>query len=142
MRSRLLCLATGCWLVLAACISVAGGPGGISPSQFEFIPEVPLRGKGPGGWKVARVVISLLRVADKPDLVTCHLLIEVPQVNREGAISDEVAQLSAAASADAAAAKVAGLGYTSAELCHRFKEEMLRELQLRIPGARVRLNVP
>lgn len=142
MRSRLLYLAVWCWLAIAACISIAGGPGGISPSQFEFIPEVPLKGKGPGGWKAARVVISLLRFADRPDLVACSLLVEVPQVNREGSISDEVAQLSAAASADAAAARVSGLGYTSGELCHRFKEEMLRELQLRIPGARVRLNLP
>jgi hypothetical protein len=73
------------------------------------------QGQGPGGWKAARVVITLLPFSDKPDLVACHLLVEVPEVNREGVIRDELAQVSAAASADAAAARVAGRGYTTAE---------------------------
>ena len=129
-------------LSASACISIAGGPGGISPSQFEFVPIVSHDGKGSGGWKAARLSINLLRFPDEPDFVTCHFSVQVPEANVYGTVTDGVAQRMAAQAADAAAARVAGQGYFSAELCLRFKDEMLRELDLLIPGSRIILLLP
>ncbi len=68
-------------LSACACMSIAGGPGGISPSQFEFVPVVPHGGEGSGGWKAARLIINLLRFPDEPDFVTCLLSVQVPEIN-------------------------------------------------------------
>jgi hypothetical protein len=124
-------------LLGSSCVSIAGGSGGISPSQFKFVPIVSADGEGPGGWKAARLAISLLRFPDEPDLVTCYFSVEVPEINIDGTVTDGFAQRVAAQASDAAAARVAGQGYFSAELCQRFQAEMLRELQLVIPGARI-----
>jgi hypothetical protein len=132
-------LALGTLLALTACVSIAGGPGGISPSQFEFVPALPADGYEPGGWKVARLIINLVRVTGgEPVLVPCEIQVEVPEFNIAGIVTDEVAQASAAIAADIAAGRVASEGLLSAELCERFRVEMLKELQIRIPGARVR----
>lgn len=121
----------------SACVSIAGGSGGISPSQFQFRPIVSHGGEGSGGWKAAKLVINLLRFPDEPDLVTCYFSVEIPEVNVNGTVTDGFAQRMAAQASDIAAARVAGQGYFSAELCQRFQAEMLHELQLLIPGARV-----
>jgi hypothetical protein len=47
-------------LVTSACMSIAGDMDGISPSQFKFVPVVPHKGAEPGGWKTARLVITLV----------------------------------------------------------------------------------
>ncbi|WNG40419.1 hypothetical protein F0U61_47105 [Archangium violaceum] len=88
------------------------------------------------------MIINLLRFLDEPDFVTCHLSVQVPESNGNGFVTNGFAQRMAAQAADAAAARVAGHGYVSAALCLRFKEEMLRELTLLIPGARVNLVPP
>ncbi|QRK09846.1 hypothetical protein JQX13_06980 [Archangium violaceum] len=129
-------------LSVSACVSIAGGPGGISPSQFEFVPVVSHDGEDSGGWKAARLIINLLRFPDEPDFVSCHLSVQVPEINRNGPVTDGFAQRMAAQAADAAAARVAGQGYLSAELCLRFKVEMLRELELLIPGSRIEQLLP
>jgi hypothetical protein len=129
-------------LSASACVSIAGEGDGISPSQFKFVPVVPHEGEGSGGWKAASLVINLLRFPNKPDFVTCYLSVQVPEVNMHGTVTDGLAQRMAARAADAAAASVAGQGYLSAQLCLRFKAEMLRELDLLIPGARIKLLKP
>lgn len=89
----------GVWLLLAlaACVSIAGGPGGISPSQFKFVPVLPAEGHEPGGWKVARVTIHLVNMpADEPVVVPCEVQVEVPEINKDGVVTDEVAQTVAA----------------------------------------------
>jgi hypothetical protein len=98
----------------ASCVSIAGGSGGISPAQFKFVPIVSAEGEGPGGWKAARLAISLLRVPDEPDLVTCYFSVEVPEINIDGTVTDGFAQRVAAQASDAAAARVAGQGYFQA----------------------------
>jgi hypothetical protein len=56
--ARFLCCVLALWC-LPACATLSGDEWlGISPSEFHFVPIVPLRGKGPGGWMVARVVIT------------------------------------------------------------------------------------
>jgi hypothetical protein len=125
-------------LLLMGCVSIAGGPGGISPSQFKFVPVVPAEGGQVGGWKAARVVITLVRGPEEPTAVPCELSVEVPAINEQGEVTDGFAQRAAAMASDEAAARVAGQGLLSAELCERFRQEMMRELGLLIPGARVR----
>ena len=83
-------------LLLAGCVSIAGSPGGISPSQFKFVPLVSAGRGGAGGWKVAPVVINLVRMPNDPTLVSCALSVEVPAVNREGEVTDGFAQRAAA----------------------------------------------
>ena len=127
-------------LSASACVSIAGEGDGISPSQFKFVPVVPHQGAGSGGWKAASLVINLLRFPNKPDFVTCHFSVQVPEVNMNGTVTDGFAQRMAARAADAAAASVSGQSYLSAELCQRFKDEMQRELNLLVPGARIKLG--
>jgi hypothetical protein len=91
-----------------------------------------------GGWKAARIVISLARAQNDPTFVTCVFSVEVPAVLEETTITDGVAQRAAAQAADAAAAAVAGEGLLSAQLCTRFRLQMQKELGLRIRGSRVR----
>ncbi|QRK13183.1 hypothetical protein JQX13_26035 [Archangium violaceum] len=124
---------------LTACMSFIDGWGGISPSQFEFQPMVPLRGQGPGGWKSARVVITLLHVTpgDVRRKVTCPIEVQVPEVNRLGVVSNEFAQMEAAKAADIAAERTLAQGGLSAEMCERFKNEMQEVMGKTIGGVRV-----
>ena len=131
-----------CLLVTSACMSIAGGPDGISPYQFKFVPVVHPEEASVGGWKEARLVIALVRSLNNPDVVTCHVVVGVPEVNKEGVITDGFAQRCAAQAADTAAARVSGLGYFSAELCERFKVEMERALREMISGCRINHVLP
>ena len=127
-------------LYLSACVSFIGGPWGISPSQFQFRPIVPRRTPGPGGWKSARVSIQLVHVTEQGvhKNVWCHIEVEVPELNYLGVVTDEVAQWEAARSSDIASERVLKQeGLFSAELCNRFREEMMKEMEGNIPGTRV-----
>jgi hypothetical protein len=129
-------------LCTTACVSFVDGEGewrGISPSQFKFEPYVPSGALEPGGWKVARLIIGLVRKSDgELQDVFCRVQVEVPEVNFVGGVSDEFAQREAAKAADSAAERVLYQGLLSAEMCERFHIEMQRALLRTIPGARVR----
>ncbi len=137
---RLLCSFAAALLLLAtACVSIAGGPGGISPSQFHFSPIVSLKGRGPGGWKMARLIINLARVSEEGvHNVPCQVQVEVPERNFLGAVDDALAEEAAAEAADTAAELVMPQGLVSASMCEKFRQEMQRLLSVPIPGARVR----
>jgi hypothetical protein len=128
-------------LGLSACATLAGDEWqGIPPAEFHFVPVVGLRGKGPGGWKAARLFITLVRKSGASSRsVICGVQVEVPEVNKDQVITDEFAQQAAAKAADTAAERVLSLDLLSAEMCRRFQEEMQRVLALSIAGARVRL---
>jgi hypothetical protein len=138
MHALLRLMAVLCLLVASACMSFAGDMDGISPSQFKFVSVVRPKGAGSGGWKEARLVITLVRALNNPETVTCTFLVGVPEINHQGVITDGFAQRMAALAADTAASRVAGQGYFSAELCERFKDEMERELKRVISGSRVK----
>ena len=106
---------------------------------------VPLRshrsakGSGPGGWKAARLLITLARQEGrtfKP--VICRVQVEVPEINFRGPVTDEYAQQSAATASDQAAERVLRQNFLSAELCKRYHIEMERLLRELVPGARVK----
>ena len=105
MRRLSVVLALSALLCLPACMSFIGGPLGISPSQFQFRPIVPLSVPGPGGWKSARVVIQLVHATEQGirGNVICPIEVQVPEVNYLGTVTDEFAQLEAARAADIAA---------------------------------------
>ncbi|QSQ22037.1 hypothetical protein JY651_44000 [Pyxidicoccus parkwayensis] len=84
------------------------------------------------------MVINLVRMPNDPTVVSCALSVEVPEVNKDGKVTDGFAQRAAAMAADEVAARVAGQGLLAAELCESFRREMLRELDLLIAGARIR----
>ncbi len=130
-------------LCATACVSFVDNDGawkGISPSQFMFEPYVPPEPIGPGGWKAARVMITLARKSSDGRLqfVPCQVQVEVPAANYLGPVTDELAQTEAAKAADAAAEIVLTQGLFSAQMCSRFHEEMRKRLAIPIPGVRVR----
>jgi hypothetical protein len=127
-------------LSLSACVSIVGGPGGISPEQFQFQPVVPLREAGPGGWKSARVTIHLLHVTDLgvEKTVLCPIEVQVPEINGDGVVTDAFAQWEAARASDIAAERTLRQeGLLSAEMCQRFIDELMYELGKSIGGTRV-----
>lgn len=139
MRRLRCCFAVAFLLLATACVSIVGGAGGISPSQFHFSPIVSLKGRGPGGWKMARLIITLARVSESGvHNVPCQVQVEVPEINFLGTIADGLAEEAAAEAADAAAELVLPQGLVSAVMCERFRQEMQRLLSVPIPGARVR----
>jgi hypothetical protein len=112
------------WVALlctTACVSFVDGEGGwrgISPAQFKFEPYVPSGAPEPGGWKVARVIITLVRKSgDELEYVACDVQVEVPEFNYFGLVSDELAQKEAAKAADAAVERVLPQGLLSAQMC-------------------------
>lgn len=141
MKRAVLLLGLAALLCTTACMSFVGGEGGgggISPLQFMFEPYVPADALEPGGWKAARVIITLVRKSDEGlRLVPCQVQVEVPESNFRGMVSDEFAQMEAAKAADAAVERVLPQGLMSAEMCKRFRDEMQRLLQASVPGARV-----
>ncbi|WNG51039.1 hypothetical protein F0U60_48110 [Archangium minus] len=144
MRRSALLLGLGALLCATACVSLVGGDGGegggggISPSQFMFEPYVPADLLEPGGWKVARVIITLVRKSDEGvRFVPCQVQVEVPESNYRGVVSNEFAQQEAAKAADTAVERVLPQGLMSAEMCKRFRDEMQRLLQGAVPGTRV-----
>jgi hypothetical protein len=141
MKRAVLLLGLAALLCTTACMSFVGGEGGgggISPLQFMFEPYVPADAFEPGGWKAARVIITLVRKSDEGlRLVPCQVQVEVPESNFRGVVSDEFAQLEAAKAADTAVERVLPQGLMSAEMCKRFRDEMQMLLQATVPGARV-----
>lgn len=116
--------------------------GTISPTLFQFHPVVPHTGPGPGGWKVALVLVSLGKLSlSFPAAATCDIEVGVPEANHLGRVSDSFAQTSSASAADAAARKVLQEGPPTAAACQRFRDEMGATLGDRkyglIPGAKV-----
>jgi len=125
---------------LVSCVSIVGGPGGISPEQFQFRPMVPLREAGPGGWKSARVTIHLVHVTEQGVRrnVYCLIEVQVPEIHTFGVVADEFAQMEAARAADIAAERTLRQGdLLSAEMCQRFRSEMQVQMKELIPGVRV-----
>jgi hypothetical protein len=111
----------------------------ISPLEFHFTSLITSESGAPGGWKVARLLISLVRKQGRTSrVVWCRVQVEVPEVNWQGVITDERAQFAAAAASDAAAQRVLGQNLLSAEMCRRYYEEMEKLLQQQIAGARVK----
>jgi hypothetical protein len=140
MQRTSVVLALAALLNLMACVSIVGGPGGISPEQFQFEPRVPLRAPGPGGWKSARAIIQLAHVTERGVRrnVLCPIEVQVPEVNYARTVDDEFAQLEAAKAADIAAAWVLEQqNLFSAEMCDRFQKKMREEMSENIPGVRV-----
>jgi len=125
-------------VALQACVSTPEWEP-IAPSEFHFVPIVPPKGPGPGGWKVARLLITLARQEGhtfKP--VICRVQVEVPEFNFRGPVTDEYAQSCAATASDQAAERVLRQSFLSAELCKRYHLEMERLLRELVPGARVK----
>lgn len=140
MTRSWMALALVALLPLASCVSLVGGPGGISPEQFQFQPMVPLRDLGPGGWKAARATIQLVHVTDQGVRrnVYCRIEVQVPEIHAFGVVTDEFAQMEAARAADVAAERTLRQGeLLSAEMCNRFRAEMQAQMTELIPGVRV-----
>lgn len=133
-------LALAALLCLSACVSIVGGPGGISPSQFQFGPIIPLREPGPGGWKSARVTIRLVHVTELgiERNVECDIEVQVPEINFRKTLTDEWVQLEAAKAADIAAERtLRRQDLFSAEMCNQFRKEMQEEMEKTVEGTRV-----
>ncbi|WPB78326.1 hypothetical protein KYC5002_04040 [Archangium violaceum] len=142
MKRPVLLLGLVVLLYATACVSFVGGDGGgggISPTQFKFEPYVPEDVLEPGGWKAARVIITLVRKSDEGlRLVPCEVQVEVPEVNYLGSVTDEFAQTEAAKAADAAVEQELPHGIMSEVMCERFRKRMRELLKIPIPGVRVR----
>ena len=79
----------------SACLACVGGH--IPPSTFQFTNIVPYTGPGTGGWKVAQVTVLLNRISRTfPQSAICEVEVGVPEVNVNGLVSDEFAQIAAA----------------------------------------------
>lgn len=139
MRRMVRLLFTLALLGLSSCVTLAGDDWhGIAPSEFHFIPIVALRGKETGGWKVARVVITLVwKSGSETRSAVCQVQVEVPERNYSGLITNEFAQMAAAEAADTAAQRVLSQGLLSAQMCARFNAELEAALSIPIPGCRV-----
>ena len=142
MRLSVLLLGLAALLYATACVSFVGGDGGgggISPSQFKFEPYVPEDVLEPGGWKAARVIITLVRKSDEGiRIVPCEVQVEVPEANYLGFVTDELAQTEAAKAADAAVEQELPHGLMSEVMCERFRKRMREILKISIPGVRIR----
>ncbi len=82
MKRLALLIGLAVLLCATACVSFVGGEGGggISPSQFKFSRVVSPKGKGPGGWKTARLVITLVRASGQNvQDVFCQIQVQVPR---------------------------------------------------------------
>lgn len=129
-------------LALLVAVSLACSGGHIPPSTFHFTNVVPYTGPEGGGWKVAQVVVVLSRISPSfPQNAVCEVEVGVPEVNLNGPVSDEFAQISAARAADEAARIVFQERQMTALMCQRFREHMqnlMGELDSSpIPGTRV-----
>jgi hypothetical protein len=116
--------------------------GHIPPSTFQFTNVVPYTGPGPGGWKVAQVVVLLNRISPTfPQNAVCEIEVGVPEQNRNGPVTDEFAQVAAAKAADEAARVVFRERQPTALLCQLFRDHMQRIMTDRqfgpLPGATI-----
>jgi hypothetical protein len=110
--------------------------------MFQFTNVVPHSGPGEGGWKVAQVVVLLNRISPSfPRNAVCEIEVGVPEVNKRGPVTDELAQAAAAKAADEAARIVFREWQPTALLCQQFREHMQRIMTDRdfgtLPGTRV-----
>lgn len=124
-------------VLLLACVG-----GHIPPSTFQFTNTVLPERSGRSGWKVAQVVVLLSRISSIfPGTATCEIEVGVPEINRNGPVSDEFAQVMAARAADEAARLVLKEKQPTALVCIQFREHMRFILGDSntglIPGARV-----
>ena len=116
-------------LLVSSVLQVAcTGPlvmGKVPPSTFEFHEVVPRTGAGRGGWKVAQVIVLLDRISPVfPQAATCDVEVGVPSVNLQGQITNSLAQLAAARSADEAARLVFAERQPTALMCEDFRVKM------------------
>ena len=104
-------------------------------------------GPGPGGWKVAQVVIMLARLSEHFSAQsTCDVEVGVPVVNMRGPVSAPMAQVESSRAAREAGRDVLAGSLPTGAMCRRFRELMQAVLELPIPGAKVtrfnRTDVP
>lgn len=117
--------------------------GSIPPSTFQFTNVVGRGEPGAGGWKVSQVVILLGRLSPRyPETTLCELEVGVPEFNKNGQVSDAMAQIEAATAADAAAQEVLKERLPTAVACDAFRKKMQSIMgDFRtgtLPGTRVR----
>lgn len=117
------------WLALLGVLQLACADpttvGSVPPSTFEFTPVVPYTGPGPGGWKVAQVLVLLGRISRLfPEAATCDIEVGVPEVNWKGVVTDSFAQVSAATASDKAARITFRKRLPTALVCDHFRKEM------------------
>jgi hypothetical protein len=129
-------------LVLLCASQLACVGGHLPPSLLQFTNVVPYSGPGPGGWKVAQVLIQLGKLSTRfPSTATCDVEVGVPEKNVNGWVLDEVAQVEAAKAADKAARLVLREQQPTALACEQFRQHMQRILTDPvtgpIPGAKV-----
>ncbi|HZH79542.1 MAG TPA: hypothetical protein VEY88_26205 [Archangium sp.] len=138
-------------LLLLGASQLACVGGHIPPTMFQFTNVVPYSGTGPGGWKVAQVLVLLGKISPRfSSTATCDIEVGVPERNLNGWVLDEVAQVEAAKAADKAARIVLREQQPTALACIKFREHMQRiltkEVSGTIPGATVtafkRTDVP
>ena len=117
--------------------------GNIPPETFQFVTVKENRGKAPGGWQVARVIVLLGRISTMfPRTAVCRVEVGVPVVNKlQGFISEERAQEASANASDRAARELFQERHPVASICLSFRQRMTRELsdpgKGGIAGARV-----
>ena len=133
--NRLLVLFFTCVCLLACATFVQGS---IPPAAFEFKNVVPISPREPGGWKVAKLKILLGRISPIFSMAAyCDIEVGIPELNLRGPVSDEFAQVEAAAAADEAARLALAENLPTSEVCRIFQAEMGRILSAAIPGVRV-----
>ena len=104
--------------------------GGIPPSMFQFTNIVQQGEPGPGGWKVAQVVILLGRLSPHyPEATVCEIEVGLPEENAINKVTDARAQRAAARASDVAAREVLKERLPTATACQRFRDIMERYLR-------------
>jgi hypothetical protein len=104
--ARLLELPLLLLLLLSGCATVEGG---LRPEHFQFVDQVPKRGKGTGGWRAACVHVGI-RESTTRELFLCRFGVEMPIENKKQCyISVERAQSVAAKCANLAAKNILSL---------------------------------
>lgn len=79
--------------------------GRIQPAHFQFTTTVPQTEPGSGGWRVA-CIHAQIKNGDTGELYTCKFWIEMPLENKDGPISNPLAQRISAECANEAAYEV------------------------------------
>jgi hypothetical protein len=122
-------------LLLLGASQLACVGGHIPPTMFQFTNVVPYSGPGPGGWKVAQVLVLLGKISPRfSSTATCDIEVGVPEKNRNGWVLDEVAQVEAAKAADKAARIVLREQQPTALACEQFRKHMQHILTDKVSG--------
>jgi hypothetical protein len=134
---RLFFLLASVWQ--AACVTPTPITGGsIPPSAFHFTNTIPYVGPDPGGWKVAQVNIMLIYISPiQPEGTWCDVEVGVPEVNKDGPVSDAKARIESAVAADLAAKSTLQERLPTATLCQGFRDQMGRNLREPLKGSKV-----